>query len=253
MNAVALFQSKAPGIIAKLRGDFPELSALDCEAIVGNAGHESNGFSTLQEVAPTVKNSAGGWGWFQWTGPRRRAFEAYCTRNNLDPAGDQANYAWLFLELKGSEQAAIRKVTAAKTLTDKVVAFEEAYERAGVKNYPSRQQWAIKAKTAYEAAGSPVAGTPRTEQLVALRDETAATEARAGDAEAGAGASAAVGVGAGGLGASVVHHLGDWLLLGGFVALVVGAVIALVVAGRQQRSTAASLRAAAVSIAQGGK
>jgi len=69
------FQAKAPGILTRLRADF-DLSDIQAAAIVGNLGHESNGFTAFQERHP--RSGRGGWGWAQWTGPRRRAFEAYC-------------------------------------------------------------------------------------------------------------------------------------------------------------------------------
>src|SRR5690606_11587737 len=101
--------------MAQLLRDFP-ITPTDAAAIVGNAGHECGGFTTLQEINPTVKGSRGGYGIMQWTGPRRRAFEAYCARTGKDPSSDDANYAWLFLELKGiegTEGGAIAKTIAA--------------------------------------------------------------------------------------------------------------------------------------------
>jgi len=147
------FRAKAPSIMAKLLRDFP-ITPLDAAAIVGNAGHESLGLTVLQEMKPTVAGSRGGWGWMQWTGPRRRSFETYCKRTGKDPTSDDANYAFLFLELKGiegTEKAAIAKTVAAKTLDDKVVAFERAFLRAGVKHYPRRQRWAAIAREAWRA------------------------------------------------------------------------------------------------------
>jgi hypothetical protein len=144
------FESTAPIYMRKLISDFG-IGVDDAAAIMGNGGHESNGFVTLQEIKPTVSGSAGGWGWFQWTGPRRRQFEAYCKRNHLDPSADAANYAFLFLELKGSEKAAITAVKSAVGLEAKVKAFEAHYERAGVKHYDSRIAWARKALAAFQA------------------------------------------------------------------------------------------------------
>ena len=126
-------------------------STTDAAAVMGNAGHESNGFETLQEIEPTVAGSRGGFGWFQWTGPRRKAFEAYCARNKLDIRSREANYAFLFLELKDSEKGAVNKTKLAKTLADKVKAFENAFERSGVKHYGSRVVWATRALNAYGA------------------------------------------------------------------------------------------------------
>lgn len=153
MSAEATFRRKAPGIMNMLMADF-NISAIDAAAIVGNAGHESLGFTALQEIKPTVAGSRGGWGWMQWTASRRRAFEAYCKRTGKDPASDEANYAWLYLELKGiegTEGAAIGKTQAAVGLDAKVKAFELAFLRAGVKHYDSRIRWAKIALAAWEA------------------------------------------------------------------------------------------------------
>lgn len=151
----AVFAAKAPGLMRQFMKDF-DCTKLDAAAVFGNAGHESGGFQLMQEISPTVQGSRGGFGWFQWTGPRRRAFEAYCERNDLIPTSDKANYGFLWTELHGDEQAAIPKLKAAKTLKDKVIAFELGYERAGVKHYDSRLIWANTALGAYEAGGSDI-------------------------------------------------------------------------------------------------
>ena len=155
MNAEAHFRAIAPVYMRKLLADFPALDPQGAAAIFGNLGHESHGFTKLQEMKPTVKGSRGGWGWAQWTGPRRKAFEAYCSRNGKDPASDEANYAYLFVELKGiegSEAGAIARVNAASGLEAKVQAFEKAFLRAGVKHYDSRLQWARVAVDAFREA-----------------------------------------------------------------------------------------------------
>lgn len=144
-GAEAHFRAVAPKYMRRLMSDFPALDGQGAAAIFGNLGHESLGFTKLQEMKPTVKGSRGGWGWAQWTGPRRKAFEAYCARTGKDPASDEANYAYLFVELKGiegSEAGAIARVVAATGLQGKVEAFEKAFLRAGVKHYESRLQWA---------------------------------------------------------------------------------------------------------------
>ena len=117
------------------------INELAAAAILGNLAHESNGFATLQEIKPTVKGSKGGYGWAHWTGPRRRAFEAFCTRMGMQPKTDEANYAYLLIELKGSEKAAVKAVQSG-SLHDRVVAFEMAFERAGIKHYDSRVAYA---------------------------------------------------------------------------------------------------------------
>lgn len=158
MNPEAHFRATAPAYMRKLVADFPSLDLQDAAAIFGNLGHESLGFTKLQEISPTVKGSKGGYGWAQWTGPRRRAFEAWCKKHGKDPAADATNYAYLFLELKGiegTESGAVGKVAAAVGLEAKVKAFERAYLRAGVKHDDSRLKWARIAADAVRASEPP--------------------------------------------------------------------------------------------------
>ena len=159
---MSLFTDKAPGIMDRLMRDF-NLSTADAAAILGNLGHESAGFEKLQEIRPTVKGSRGGYGWAQWTGPRRKAFEAYARELGLDISSDEANYRFLAYELKTTEAGAIRSVRAARGMSAKIEAFEETFERAGVKNYASRERYAALALNAYlaaKAAQSPVTAMP---------------------------------------------------------------------------------------------
>lgn len=171
-DAMQTFMDKAPTFMAKLMADFG-FSIEDAAAIMGNLGHESNGLTAFQEVNPRA--GRGGWGWAQWTGSRRVAFEAYVKRNNLDPKSDKANYAHLFNELKGSESGAVAKTKAADGLYNKVVAFENAFERAGVKAYDSRMKWAERAIDAYESVSipPPVDATPEEPEEVTADPITA--------------------------------------------------------------------------------
>lgn len=149
------FRTKAPWIMSLLMRDFG-LDQIGAAAICGNLGHESGGLASLQEISPTVKNSKGGYGWAQWTGPRRRDFFAYCDRNHLNPASDEANYKWLFLDLSGDYKNAIAAVKKAQGLEAKVQAFEQTFEKAGIKHYESRNLWAARALEAYRASPLPI-------------------------------------------------------------------------------------------------
>jgi len=157
---MSLFTDKAPAIMRDLMAAFA-LGEDDAAAIVGNLGHESGGFKFLQEKKPLVPGSRGGWGWAQWTGPRRRAFEAWVAAKGLDPAGDEANLGFLVHELRTSEAKAIPAVKAARGLEAKVKAFEAAFERAGVKHYPSRIKYAEQALAAYKGGAPALAPVKR--------------------------------------------------------------------------------------------
>lgn len=174
-DAEKVFMARAPKYMARLMSDFP-LDLDSTSAVFGNLGHESLGFTKLQEMKPTVKGSRGGWGWAQWTGPRRRAFEAYCKRTGKDPAADETNYAYLFLEMRGiegTEKGVVEKVNNAKTLEDKVKAFELAFLRAGVKHYPQRIHWAKLARDAYLA--SEYSNMPPREEIAVITNVGEAT------------------------------------------------------------------------------
>lgn len=144
------FKSKVARYMGWLGEDFG-LDADSCAAVFGNLGHECLGFTVMQEIAPAVKGSKGGYGWAQWTGPRRKAFEAWCLKSNLRPETEAANYGFLAHELRTTEKAAIAAVKKAQGLENKVIAFERAYERAGVKSYNGRLRWAVLAQQAWRA------------------------------------------------------------------------------------------------------
>lgn len=141
------YETWAVVFIDLLMADF-KLDLLSSVAIVGNAGHESGGFKQLQELKPLVPGSKGGYGIMQWTGPRRRAYEAYCKRNKLNPADMMSNYKFLFVELKGPEGKVLPKLRAAKTLDEKVEVFCTTFLRPGIVHMPSRKKWAQRALAA---------------------------------------------------------------------------------------------------------
>ena len=144
------FRRLAPLMMAELMREFG-LADWRAAAIAGNAGHESGGFTIMQEAKPTVPGSRGGYGWFQWTGPRRRAYEAWCAGKNLDGASYEANVGFVIAELRGPEKAALAALRQAATFEAAVIAFERAYERAGVKHDDRRLRWARIALEEYRA------------------------------------------------------------------------------------------------------
>lgn len=170
MTPLDTFNATAPRVCHDLTVDFPSLSLDDMFAICGNLGHESRGFTAFQEEKPTVAGSAGGWGWGQWTGPRRRLFFAWI--GNKDPKSYEANYGFLRHELQTTHTKAIAALRAAITLEDKVKAFELSYEGAGVKNYPSRIDWAKKAKNAYTLGPIPKPTVPVTPKVTPVTPRT---------------------------------------------------------------------------------
>lgn len=135
------------------------LADFQSAGVFGNFGRETGGFRLLQEQKPTVAGSRGGYGWAQWTGPRRRAFEAWCKENKFAPNTDEANYGFLVHELKTNYAGALAALKRTKTLDSAVEVFEVQYEGAGVKAMAERKRWAKtalvaiwKAKASHEVA-----------------------------------------------------------------------------------------------------
>lgn len=140
-----LFRQKAPGIIQDLMNDFG-LTLNQAAGVLGNVGHECAGFRKLQEVKPIVPGSRGGWGWCQWTGPRRRAFEAWCVENEFDNlSADDANYGFLKHELETTEGRALRHLRKTQSIRDATRSFMEKFERPGIQHLNSRINWAKEA------------------------------------------------------------------------------------------------------------
>lgn len=151
------WDSVAPRLVSDLSKDF-QLTPEQAAGVVGQLGHESAGFGTMQEVDPTVPGSRGGYGYAQWTGPRRKQFEAWSAQNNLDPSSYEANYGFLKNELANSSEGTVLgdlrsapdAMTAGRMFTDKFL-------RPGKPNYGSRDAWTQKALA---FANQPAASTP---------------------------------------------------------------------------------------------
>lgn len=77
--------------------------------IVAPLNAESN-IAGINEKNPTVPGSRGGFGWAQWTGPRRDDFEAYARQRGLDPKSDEANYGFLVEELKSKYPSVLQQL-----------------------------------------------------------------------------------------------------------------------------------------------
>ncbi|RJF87181.1 hypothetical protein D3874_09200 [Oleomonas cavernae] len=132
-----------------LMADF-ELNQVQAAGVLGNIGHECNGFRNLHEIGQP--EGKGGYGWAQWTGPRRKSFFAWCDKNALDWKTDFANYGYLKHELVHEYKSTISAVLKTKALGDAVAAFEKNFEKAGTPNYKSREAWGQEALDAFNAA-----------------------------------------------------------------------------------------------------
>lgn len=143
-------KQKAANLVLRLQRDLG-LSKIQAAAIAGNFAHESGNFQTLQEIKPVA--GRGGYGWAQWTGPRRKNFENWAASQGLDPSSDEANYGFFLHEIQADpyekKQFETWRAQQYDSIESATQGFETYYERAGVKHYDSRIE---RAKQAYSFA-----------------------------------------------------------------------------------------------------
>lgn len=89
--------------------------------VVGNLARETGNFRYLQEINPIVEGSRGGIGYSQWTGKRRRAFEAWADGQDLNSY--EANYGFLVEELSGAYARVVTKVLETETAAEAADVF----------------------------------------------------------------------------------------------------------------------------------
>jgi hypothetical protein len=84
---------------ADVRDQLSQRLGISSDAAAGltNNLNAESGIQGINEVNPT--SGRGGFGWAQWTGPRRVDFEGYAGQRGLDPASDEANMGFLVEEL----------------------------------------------------------------------------------------------------------------------------------------------------------
>lgn len=114
----------------------------------GNLAAETGDFKHMQELQPMIPGSRGGYGWAQWTGPRRDQFEAYAAQNNLNPASAEANYGFLIHELKNTNEGRVlQRLRNARSPEEAAQIISTVYLRPGIPNMDGRT---ARARAIYE-------------------------------------------------------------------------------------------------------
>lgn len=139
------WETLAPIVIRRLSSDL-NLTPQQAAGVVGQLGHESAGLQAINEENPAVPGGRGGFGWAQWTGPRRQAFEQWAAENKADVSDPEANYQFLLHELKDTPEG--RVLPALRAAPDAQAAgrvFTDQFLRPGVPAYDSRASWTQRA------------------------------------------------------------------------------------------------------------
>lgn len=105
------------------------LTPAQAEGVVMNLGDESGFDPGVNEVAPIVPGSRGGYGLAQWTGPRRNALEDYARASGRPVSDVDLQLDFLMQELRGPEQRAYQSLLAASTPGEAAAAFATDFLR----------------------------------------------------------------------------------------------------------------------------
>jgi hypothetical protein len=110
-------------------------------AAIGFAGNgivESRLDPGINEIAPLVPGSRGGFGLMQWTGPRRRQFEAYAQQrgSGLDDLDTQLDF--LVHELGTTESRARDAIYGAQTAEEAARLVSQRFLRPGIPHLDRR-------------------------------------------------------------------------------------------------------------------
>lgn len=106
--------------------------------IAGNMAVESGYRTDINEIAPLVEGSRGGFGLNQWTGPRRRALEAAAQARGVpvDDLGFQLDYT--IEELYGPERNAFNALRQTQTPEEAARVYSEQFLRPGIPHMDRR-------------------------------------------------------------------------------------------------------------------
>ena len=107
--------------------------------IAGNMSVESDGFQTdVNEYAPVVPGSRGGYGLNQWTGPRRTQFEQFAAKRGTSPDDLDTQLDFTLWELANTEARAGEALSAAKTPEEAARIYSEQFLRPGIPHLDRR-------------------------------------------------------------------------------------------------------------------
>ena len=105
---------------------------------VGNGVVESRLDSGINEIAPLVPGSRGGFGLFQWTGPRRRQLEAFAAERGRPVSDEDMQLDFLMTELQGPERRAWEAIQQASDVSGAARLISERFLRPGIPHLEQR-------------------------------------------------------------------------------------------------------------------
>lgn len=142
------------------------------DGFIMNMKDESGFNPDINEAAPIVPGSRGGYGLIQWTGPRRKQLEAYAQSRGVPVSDVDLQLDFLMHELGGSESAAAREImsaqdagSAAQAIVNKFLRPAEAHRAHRAAQYGNMDIGQLAS-----LAGNPMASPAQRQIIGALLD-----------------------------------------------------------------------------------
>lgn len=155
--------------VAQAHGDFDVRQGLIdrgmaphiADAFVMNFQDESGLNPGINEANPIVPGSRGGFGLSQWTGPRRRALEAYAAQQGVDVADPNMQLDYLMTELAGPESAAWQSIQNSPDTGSAAAAIVNQFLRPAEQHRSAREARYLRSpNTAAQGVASSLTGSP---------------------------------------------------------------------------------------------
>ena len=124
------------------------------EAFAWNARDESRMDPGINEIAPLVPGSRGGYGLMQWTGPRRKALETFAADRGVDVSDPSLQMDFLMHELQGPEAGAARAIYSAQDAPTAAAAIVNKFLRPAEANRSKRERAYLGGDANYAPSGA---------------------------------------------------------------------------------------------------
>lgn len=129
------------------------------DGFVMNFRDESGLDPGINEIAPIVPGSRGGFGLYQLTGPRRRAYEAYVAERGLPVDSVDAQLDFLMMEMQGPESRAAQAILSTKDAGQAGAAIVNEFLRP-LPEYAAKRAARYTGGQGYTGGGMSDAGAP---------------------------------------------------------------------------------------------
>ena len=112
------------------------------QGMAANMMAESRLDPGINEIAPLVPGSRGGWGLNQWTGPRRRQFEAFAQERGVGFDDLDTQLDFTLWELQNTERGAWNALQGAQDPREAARIYSEQFLRPGIPHLDRRLAYA---------------------------------------------------------------------------------------------------------------